>query len=96
MKFLIRDDPMPIPRKLLQRLVRIIPLRGGKGIPWFQIFFTIKTSCLYKCNSSLYRTRKQDEISWKELFTLYLHYFSYMDVTPLYLDEFVVPEYLCF
>lgn len=96
MKFLIRDDTMPIPRKLLQRLMRVIPLRGGKCIPWFQIFFTIKTSSLYKCNSSLYRASKQDEISWKELLTFYLHYFSNMNVTPLYFDEFIVPEYLRF
>ena len=95
MKFLIRDNAVPIPRKLLQRLNCVIPLSGGKGIPGFQIFFTIKTSSLNKCNSPLNGTSKQDEISWKELLILHLHYFSYVDLTPLHLHEFVVPEDLC-
>ena len=92
MEFLIRDDAVPIPRELLQLLKGIIPLSDRKGVPGFQIFFTIETGSLYKCNSSLNGAGKQDKISWKELLNLHLYYLSNMHVTPLYLYELVVPE----
>jgi len=63
-----------------------------KGWSRLQIFLTIQTSSLNKCDSSFRWTRNQDQIDRKKLLVIYSYNVSNLHLAPLDLNEHSIPE----